>query len=87
MKGIIRLGDRHTHGGNVISASGADFAGKPVALVGDKVSCSKPGHGINPIIEGNTTWLMFNTPVAVDGCKCACGCTLISTLPTVGSEK
>ncbi|MDF7669686.1 PAAR domain-containing protein [Orbaceae bacterium ESL0721] len=87
MKGVIRLGDPHSHGDNVISASGAIFAGKPVALVGDKVSCPKKGHGVNTIVEGNPTLLMFNRAAAVDGCKCTCGCTLISTLPNVGSDK
>lgn len=86
MKGVIRLGDPHTHGGKVISASGANFADKPVALLGDKVSCPKKGHGINVIIEGHPTWTMFNIPVVVDGCKCACGCSLISTLPNAGSD-
>ncbi|XKM12778.1 PAAR domain-containing protein [Orbaceae bacterium ac157xtp] len=87
MKGVIRLGDPHTHQGVVIKASGANFDGKPVALVGDKVSCPKKGHGINSIMEGHSSWTMYDIPVAVDGCKCACGCFLISTLPNAGSDK
>ncbi|OCF95956.1 PAAR domain-containing protein [Gilliamella sp. wkB308] len=86
MKGVIRLGDPHSHGGNVISASGAKFDGKPVALVGDQVSCPKKGHGVNNIVEGHPTWKMFDRNVAVNGCKSACGCSLISTLPVAGSE-
>ena len=86
MKGVIRLGDPHSHGGNVITASGADFDGKPVALVGDSVSCPKKGHGINPIIEGHPTWLMHERQVVIEGCQAACGCVLISTLTQVGCD-
>ncbi|MCX8639084.1 PAAR domain-containing protein [Gilliamella sp. B3172] len=86
MKGVIRLGDPHSHGGIVISASGANFDGKPVALVGDTVSCPKKGHGVNAIIEGHPTWIMHNRAVAVNGCHTACGCILMSTLTNVGSE-
>ena len=39
-KGFVLLGDKTTHGGAVISASSTMIVnGKPVALVGDKVSC------------------------------------------------
>uniref|UniRef100_UPI002243B0A3 PAAR domain-containing protein n=1 Tax=Klebsiella pneumoniae TaxID=573 RepID=UPI002243B0A3 len=45
-KGFVLLGDKTTHGGAVISASSTMIVnGKPVALVGDKVSCPIPGHG------------------------------------------
>lgn len=87
MKGVIRLGDPHSHGGKVITASGADFDGRPVALVGDKANCPKKDHGIVTIIEGEPTWIMHNRQVAVDGCKCDCGCTLISTIAKAGSNK
>lgn len=39
MKGVIRLNDPLVSGGKVISASGANFMGKSVALKGDKVEC------------------------------------------------
>ncbi|HCB2172993.1 TPA: PAAR domain-containing protein, partial [Klebsiella pneumoniae] len=49
-KGFVLLGDKTTHGGAVISASSTMIVnGKPVALVGDKVSCPIPGHGTNAI--------------------------------------
>lgn len=41
MRALVRLGDKTTHGGEVISASGSVMYGKPIALVGDKVSCPK----------------------------------------------
>lgn len=87
MKGIIRLGDATTHGGNVIQASSQmAIDGKPAALVGDMVSCPIPGHGVNPIIEGSTFMSFQDKAVAVEGCKCACGCALISSMPSVGSD-
>ncbi|MBN0997368.1 PAAR domain-containing protein, partial [Pseudomonas aeruginosa] len=56
-KGFVLLGDKTTHGGAVISASSTMIVnGKPVALVGDKVSCQIPGHGTNAIIEGAPEW-------------------------------
>ncbi|UOO76619.1 PAAR domain-containing protein [Neisseria sp. Dent CA1/247] len=87
MKGIIRLGDATTHGGNVIQASSQMVIdGKPAALVGDMVSCPIPDHGVNPIIEGSTFMSFQDKAVAVEGCKCACGCALISSMPSVGSD-
>jgi uncharacterized Zn-binding protein involved in type VI secretion len=48
-RGIIRLGDKTTHGGEVISAT-TDFKvyGKPVAVGGDKVTCPQC-KGVFPI--------------------------------------
>lgn len=44
MKGFVLLGDKTTHGGTVISASSTmTVNGKPVALIGDKVSCPVKG--------------------------------------------
>ena len=86
-KGLVLLGDKTTHGGNVISASSAIMVnGKQVALVGDKVSCPVTGHGINPIIEGSPHRTFNGRAVVVDGCKCQCGCQVISsaTNSTIG---
>ena len=83
-KGIIRLGDSTTHGGTVITATSTmTIDGKAVVLVGDLVSCPLPGHGVNPIIEGSPAWTSDGKQVAVDGCRTACGCTLITSLPEV----
>jgi uncharacterized Zn-binding protein involved in type VI secretion len=80
-KKIIRLGDPTSHGGQVIVASsGQKIGGVEVVLKGDKVSCPISGHGINPIIEGSNTWLVKGKPVALEGHRTACGCTLMSTL-------
>ncbi|MFO6298516.1 PAAR domain-containing protein [Rahnella selenatireducens] len=84
MKGLIRLGDPHNHGGTVITASGAVFAGKPVMLVGDKVSCSQ--HGTVPVNQGHPTWKMRGKAVIVDGCTAQCGCVLRTTLTNAGAQ-
>lgn len=79
-KGLVLLGDKTTHGGKVISAS-ANFTvnGIKVALIGDLISCPVPGHGINPIVEGWPHRTFNGRAVVVDGCKCQCGCTVISS--------
>lgn len=78
MRRVIRLGDPHTHGGNVITAApNTEINGKRVARRGDKAVCPKKGHGVVTIVEGDPSW-------SVEGHKCSCGCALISTLPTLG---
>lgn len=87
MKGVIRLQDKLSQGGIVITvSSNANVLGREIALVGDIVSCSVDGHGINSIIEGSHTWKINNTAVALDGCLCACGCRVLSSLSSVGSD-
>ncbi|EHN8719198.1 hypothetical protein BFX86_01025 [Enterobacter hormaechei] len=81
-KGFVLLGDKTTHGGAVISASSTMIVnGKPVALVGDKVICPIPGHGTNTIIEGSPEWSSDGKAIVADGCKCQCGCQVISSAP------
>ena len=84
MKRVIRLGDPTTHGGTVVSASPTVIInGKPVARLGDSVTCPLPGHGVVTIIEGDPNWLVDGRPVALEGHKTSCGAALISTLPSV----
>lgn len=84
MKRVIRLGDPHTHGGNVITAAlTTEINGKRVARRGDKAVCPKKGHGVVTIVEGDPSWSVDGQPVALEGHKCSCGCSLISTLPTL----
>ena len=81
-KGLVLLGDKTTHGGAVISASSTMIVnGKKVALIGDKVSCPIPGHGTNPIVEGSSEWFSDGKAVVVNGCRCQCGCQVISSAP------
>lgn len=80
---IIRLGDPTSHGGKVITASPThSIAGIGIARVGDAITCPRPGHGDNTIVEGSPTYLIGGRMVALHGHRGACGCTLISTLAT-----
>lgn len=84
MKHVIRLGDKTTHGGTVVSATDQlQIHGKPVARLGDKVSCPIKGHGSETIVEGDPNWLVDGIPVALEGHKTSCGATLISSLPNL----
>ncbi len=80
MNGFIRLGDKTSHGGEVITASSTtQVGGITVALVGDLVSCPKTGHGITPILPGNTRINISGKQVALEGFSAGCGCTLIAS--------
>ena len=82
MKGVIRLGDPLQNGGCVQSASGCLFMGKPVMLLGDRVLCSQ--HGASTAAQCHPHWRMNQRGVVVDGCKAACGCAILTTLPSAG---
>lgn len=87
MKGIIRINDKTTGGGTVLSGSPAMvFSGLGVARQGDPVSCPLPGHGRTVIAEGHPAFRDNGIPVAFHGHRCACGCTLISSLPEAGAN-
>lgn len=80
---IVRMGDATSHGGKVISASTTHLIdGIGIARFGDNITCPLPGHGINSIVEGASTYLIGGRKVALHGHRCACGCTLISSLVT-----
>ncbi|SEN09557.1 Zn-binding Pro-Ala-Ala-Arg (PAAR) domain-containing protein, incolved in TypeVI secretion [Duganella sp. CF517] len=88
---IITLGDSTDHGGKVSSGSPTrDIGGKPIARLGDEVQCAQlyPGgapHGVNKIITAHETLTAWGIPVAVEGSKAACGCSLIGKVnATVG---
>lgn len=83
-KRVIRLGDPTTHGGVVVSATEhLQMFDKPVARLGDKVTCPIPGHGVCTIVEGDPLWSIDGIPVALEGHKTSCGASLILTLPNV----
>ena len=77
MKGIIRLGDKTSHGGKVTSAS-TPFTvdGRPVARVGDPCDCPLPGHSDCRIETGDPNFLIDGIPAAFDGDKTSCGAIL-----------
>ncbi|MDD2115404.1 PAAR domain-containing protein [Pseudomonas asiatica] len=85
MKCVIRIGDRTTGGGTVLSGSTAMyFDGIGVAREGDPVDCPVLGHGRTVIAEGHAAFKDNGVPVAFDGHRCACGCALISSMPSAG---
>jgi uncharacterized Zn-binding protein involved in type VI secretion len=87
IKGIIRIGDRTDHGGEVITGSDTmEFGGKKVARVGDLVRCPREGHGVNPIVEGSAHFTDRGRKVAFHGMKAQCGCSLLSSLNHSGIE-
>lgn len=85
MRGVILLGDKTSHGGAVVSASGhASVNGKQVARLGDKCTCPIKGHGNCSIAEGDSNVLVEGVPVAFDGHKTSCGAALISSTGSSG---
>lgn len=82
---FIRLGDKTSHGGTVVSASSRMFVGAiPVACVGDTCTCPKKGHNNCVIVEGDNIISVDGRAVALEGCKCSCGALLISSMPNAG---
>lgn len=76
---LILLGDKTSHGGTVIEASSeSSVGGIRIARLGDKVACPMPGHGVCPIVSGDSTLLIDGKPAARMGDKTACGAVLIS---------
>ncbi|HHT8972205.1 TPA: PAAR domain-containing protein [Burkholderia cenocepacia] len=81
---FIREGDATSHGGRVLACDPINTVdGKPLALLGDMVSCPRCG-GVFPIVKVKTDLHMtFNgRPVASDGDMTACGATLIASQST-----
>ncbi|AYQ89205.1 PAAR domain-containing protein [Burkholderia gladioli] len=78
---FIREGDASSHGGRVLACDPTNSDdGKPIALIGDMVSCPRCG-GIFPIVRVKTELRMsFNgRAVASEGDMTACGATLIAS--------
>ncbi|CDF84317.1 hypothetical protein PKB_2970 [Pseudomonas knackmussii B13] len=79
MKPVIRQGDAlREYGGQVLEGR-YDCLGKPIACQGDAVLCNL--HGLNRIAEGSSLAQVDGLPVALDGHRCACGCSLVSSVP------
>ncbi|WP_323119485.1 PAAR domain-containing protein [Burkholderia alba] len=85
MRGMIRVGDLHSHGGRVESgAPHSEVMDRAVARKGDRCSC--PMHGECVIVEGAPHFSVDGADAAFQGHKTSCGATLISSLPTSGRE-
>ena len=58
MQGIVRIGDKTTHGGAVLSGSSTMiFGGIGVARKSNKDSCPQQGHGPTLITDINPDYL------------------------------
>lgn len=79
-RGVIRLGDKTTHGGEVISAA-QDFTvlGKKVAVEGDIAYCPKC-KGKFPVLPNGSTRKHRGKAVAYDQDLTGCGAKLISSI-------
>lgn len=81
-KGFVLLGDKTTpQRCCYFRILHHDCKWKARSAGGDKVSCPIPGHGTNAIIEGAPEWSSDGKAIVVDGCKCQCGCQVISGAP------
>ncbi|MBN3788981.1 PAAR domain-containing protein [Burkholderia sp. Ac-20353] len=80
---VIVVGDTLApHGGNVTTGSNNDVVdGMPIARKGDTVECNQ--HGTQHIVEGDESSTLGGRPVALQGHRAACGCTLVSRRATL----
>ncbi|APJ02827.1 PAAR domain-containing protein [Silvanigrella aquatica] len=83
-KGIVVEGDPLSSGGKVTKGSGTIVNGLRIAVLGDPVDCPIPLHGSGTITEGEPKALIGDKPIALEGHKVSCGCTLIAK--TVGEK-
>ncbi|MAA73798.1 MAG: hypothetical protein CMN28_03730 [Salinisphaeraceae bacterium] len=83
---LIVMGDATSHGGRVLAGSPASTTGgRPVARVGDAVTCPIPGHGSNRIVSGDACLIVDGQPAARHGDKTACGASLLASQPATTS--
>lgn len=78
---VIRLGDRTSHGGEVITASrNYTIMGKAAAREGDIVTCPIKGHGSGGIIGGDPNWTDDDRAIALERISLApCGAEIFSS--------
>jgi len=78
MKKVIRVGDTLKEYGGKVTGGSYNAFGKPISCVGDSVVCNK--HGATRIAQGASGSTINGKAVALDGHRCECGCTLVSSL-------
>jgi uncharacterized Zn-binding protein involved in type VI secretion len=79
-RGVIRIGDKTSHGGQVVSAQpNLKALGKPVAVSGDMTVCPQC-KGVFPIQVANSDRHHHGKAVAYEGDQTACGAKLISSI-------
>lgn len=79
MKNVVRRGDTLREFGGEVLEGHYECQGLPMACLGDAVRCNR--HGATRIAQGSSLTEIDGRPVALDGHRCECGCTLVSSLP------
>lgn len=79
MKPVIRQGDALAPYGGKVLEGHYECLGLPIACQGDAVDCNM--HGRTHIVEGSSLCWVDDRPVALQGHRCDCGCTLVSSAP------
>lgn len=79
MRSVIRQGDSLLEHGGIVLEGRYLCYGRPLACLGDAVKCNL--HGMTRIAQGSDLVQFDDRPVALDGHRCACGCTLVSSMP------
>ncbi|CAM3208265.1 PAAR domain-containing protein [Cupriavidus taiwanensis] len=76
---IVVVGDGHTHGGFVLAGSPSrKINGRPMACMGDAVSC--PLHGISRISQVRGLYKVDGVPGAASGDATECGAVLMGSV-------
>ncbi|SDF86960.1 PAAR domain-containing protein [Paraburkholderia phenazinium] len=82
---FICVGDKHSHGGNVVSgASQSDIDGKAIARVGDSAICKI--HGSVVIVSGDENVTFDGKAAAREGDRLSCDAILIAQQQSTASE-
>lgn len=79
MEPVIRQDDTSREGGGRVLEGHYLCHDQPITCQGDAVRCNP--HRLTRIAEGSDLFEVDDCPVAMDGHRCACGCTLISSMP------
>lgn len=78
-KRVCRLGDKSSHGGTIITATGPVFGGKPVALEGDLHKCANGKHGTCRLVSSSQNYYTWNNRrVIVEGDTATCGAIMLA---------
>lgn len=73
------LGDRTTGGGSIITAAPhTDINGAKVARLYDKATCHRHSGTFSIIAGCDASIMIDGQPVALDGARLACGCSVIA---------
>ena len=77
MQEIARVGDRISHGGEIVTGSNkCEVNNRPVARVGDTVECDI--HGTQTIVAGSSNLVDENRDVARIGDLVSCGAVIVT---------